>query len=169
MPLNLFYTMVQKSQKWPKTQIKGGGPALNQPTNFFSSFVHQRQGWVPSYQGCHREETSDVSSENDPTLTRHCATFSQVTSIFYFTSAICMSLRTFVQSLRKIYLIFLPRLRYPFYRFQSVKSLCIPHVTRRSGSISPLFTTSLLWNSLPSALRSPLFLLTHLDNNWWNI
>ena len=30
MPLNLLYTMVQKSQKWPKTQIKGGGgPALN--------------------------------------------------------------------------------------------------------------------------------------------
>ena len=28
MPLDLFYTMVQKSQKWPKTQIKGGGPAL---------------------------------------------------------------------------------------------------------------------------------------------
>ena len=28
MPLNLFYTMVQKSQKWPKTQIKGG-PALS--------------------------------------------------------------------------------------------------------------------------------------------
>ena len=27
MPLNLFYTMVQKNQKWPKTQIKGG-PAL---------------------------------------------------------------------------------------------------------------------------------------------
>ena len=27
MPLNLFYTMVPKSQKWPKTQIKGG-PAL---------------------------------------------------------------------------------------------------------------------------------------------
>ena len=25
MPLNLFYTMVHKSQKWPKTQIKGGG------------------------------------------------------------------------------------------------------------------------------------------------
>ena len=24
MPLNVFYTMVQKSQKWPKTQIKGG-------------------------------------------------------------------------------------------------------------------------------------------------
>ena len=27
MPLYLSYTMVQKSQKWPKTQIKGGGPA----------------------------------------------------------------------------------------------------------------------------------------------
>ena len=27
MPLYFFYTMVQKSQKWPKTQIKGG-PAL---------------------------------------------------------------------------------------------------------------------------------------------
>ena len=30
MPLYLFYTMVQKSKKWPKTQIKGGvGPALS--------------------------------------------------------------------------------------------------------------------------------------------
>ena len=29
MPLYLFYTIVQKSQKWPRTQIKGGGPALN--------------------------------------------------------------------------------------------------------------------------------------------
>ena len=31
MPLYFLYTMVQKSQKWPKTQIKGGGgdPALN--------------------------------------------------------------------------------------------------------------------------------------------
>ena len=27
MPLYLFYTMVQKRQKWPKTQLKGG-PAL---------------------------------------------------------------------------------------------------------------------------------------------
>ena len=29
MPLYLYYTMVQKSKKWPKTQIKGG-PALRQ-------------------------------------------------------------------------------------------------------------------------------------------
>ena len=30
MPLYLFYTMVQKRQKWPKTQIRGGGgPALS--------------------------------------------------------------------------------------------------------------------------------------------
>ena len=28
MPLYLFYTMVQKSQKWPNTQIKGGGGVL---------------------------------------------------------------------------------------------------------------------------------------------
>ena len=34
MPLNLFYTMVQKSQKWPKTQIKGG-PALNDVSDRF--------------------------------------------------------------------------------------------------------------------------------------
>ena len=30
MPLNFFYTTVQKSQKWPKTQIRRGGPALRQ-------------------------------------------------------------------------------------------------------------------------------------------
>ena len=28
MPLNLFYTMVQKRQKWPKTPKSRGGPAL---------------------------------------------------------------------------------------------------------------------------------------------
>ena len=41
MPLNLFYTMVQKSQKWPKTQIKGG-PALKGSESFkklASSFI----------------------------------------------------------------------------------------------------------------------------------
>ena len=31
MPLYLFYTMVQKSQKWPKTQIKGS--CLNSPSS----------------------------------------------------------------------------------------------------------------------------------------
>ena len=44
-------------------------------------------------------------------------------------------------------------------RSQSVTSLCIPHVTRCSGSISLLFTTSGLWNSLPSPPRSPTFSL----------
>ena len=34
MPLNVVYTMVQESKKWPKTQIKGGGgPALRKSTN----------------------------------------------------------------------------------------------------------------------------------------
>ena len=35
MPLNLFYTMVQKSQKWPKTQIKGGGSCLKAGIQIF--------------------------------------------------------------------------------------------------------------------------------------
>ena len=30
MPLYLFLTMVQKSQKWPKTQIKGGPDLIKQ-------------------------------------------------------------------------------------------------------------------------------------------
>ena len=43
MPLNLFYTMVQKSQKWPKTQIKGG-PALSwKPVLPETSFLFPRQ------------------------------------------------------------------------------------------------------------------------------
>ena len=45
MHLYFFYTMVQKSQKWPKTQIKGGGPALRQdPLDLslwsFPTFLH---------------------------------------------------------------------------------------------------------------------------------
>ena len=32
MPLNVFYTMVQKSQKWPKTQIGGGGGGIETKT-----------------------------------------------------------------------------------------------------------------------------------------
>ena len=39
MPLNVFYTMVQKSQKWPKTQIKGG-PALNSLAIVWISHFH---------------------------------------------------------------------------------------------------------------------------------
>ena len=35
MPLYLFYTMVQKSQKWPKTQIKGGGGSCLNTKNFW--------------------------------------------------------------------------------------------------------------------------------------
>ena len=49
MPLNLFYTMVQKSQKWPKTQIKGG-PALRQDPPLIWVFGHF---WLfaPWYRG----------------------------------------------------------------------------------------------------------------------
>ena len=38
MPLYLFYTMVQKSQKWPKTQIKGGSCL-----NFFNNCDRQKR------------------------------------------------------------------------------------------------------------------------------
>ena len=38
MPLYLFYTMVQKSQKWPKTQIKGGS-CLKKSSIWKKSFI----------------------------------------------------------------------------------------------------------------------------------
>ena len=40
-------------------------------------------------------------------------------------------------------------------RGQSFISLSLPNVCHSSGTISPLFTCSLLWNSLPSSLRHP--------------
>ena len=40
-------------------------------------------------------------------------------------------------------------------RGQSCIFLSLPNVCHRSGTISPLFTCSLLWNSLPSSLRHP--------------
>ena len=40
-------------------------------------------------------------------------------------------------------------------RGQSFISFSLPNVCHRSGTISPLFTCSLLWNSLPSSLRHP--------------
>ena len=40
-------------------------------------------------------------------------------------------------------------------RGQSFISLSLPHVCHRSGTISPLFTCSLLWNSLSSSLPHP--------------
>ena len=43
MPLNFFYTTVQKSQKWPKTQIKGGGSCLKKK---FLNFQVTQRGWM---------------------------------------------------------------------------------------------------------------------------
>ena len=40
-------------------------------------------------------------------------------------------------------------------RGQTFISLCLPLVTRRSGELTPLHTSSLLYNNLPSELRSP--------------
>ena len=39
-------------------------------------------------------------------------------------------------------------------RSQLTLSLCIPSAARCPGTISPLFTSTLLWNSLPSPIRS---------------
>ena len=39
-------------------------------------------------------------------------------------------------------------------RSQLTLSLCIPSGARHPGTISPLFTSTLLWNSLPSPIRS---------------
>ena len=47
MPLNVFYTMVQKSQKWPKTQIKGGGPVLVHSSSLRLSDQYRKcHGWL---------------------------------------------------------------------------------------------------------------------------
>ena len=59
--------------------------SLNLLPNLFCSFADQRQGWVPTYQGCHHEEASEFGNENDPTLTRHRATFNEVTHTFFRT------------------------------------------------------------------------------------
>ena len=40
MPLYFFYTMVQKSQKWPKTQIKGGPALTARGQNWVKSVLH---------------------------------------------------------------------------------------------------------------------------------
>ena len=42
-------------------------------------------------------------------------------------------------------------------RSQLTLSLCIPSAARHPGTISPLFTSTLLWNSLPSPIRSASF------------
>ena len=45
MPLNLFYTMLQKSQKWPKTQIEGGPALMVYNVWVFDRRVHLRSQW----------------------------------------------------------------------------------------------------------------------------
>ena len=45
-------------------------------------------------------------------------------------------------------------------RSQLTLLLCIPSAARHPGTISPLFTSTLLWNSLPSPIRSASLLHT---------
>ena len=51
MPLYVFYTRVQKSQKWPKTQIKGGGgPAYKSRLHLLLSIQKEQYSsfcWFP--------------------------------------------------------------------------------------------------------------------------
>ena len=62
--------------------------------------------------GCQHDDTSDFGSDNDPTLTRHCATFPPVTPIFISLQQ-NMSSGTWAQNLKRIYLVIcLPRPRY---------------------------------------------------------
>ena len=69
MPLYVFYTMVQKSQKWPTTQIKGGGgPALT-----FSRFTTLGNQHMAS--ACVTSESHRYKLESD--RTRGMRKFSQ--------------------------------------------------------------------------------------------
>ena len=74
MPLYLFYTMVQKSQKWPKTQIKGGGPALKGVTTKALSFK-----FMPWSANAVVLLSCDMSSENTATNCVAC-----ILTLLYF-------------------------------------------------------------------------------------
>ena len=65
MPLCVFYTMVQKSQKWPKTQIKGG-PALILHLTFLASrcnvCINTKDKLSRNSNVCHCRQINDISS-----------------------------------------------------------------------------------------------------------
>ena len=64
MPLNHFYTMVQKSQKWPKTQIKGGGgPALT-PNKHAGSLQKSSLDWCEKLKIIRRNDSWTSTDDN---------------------------------------------------------------------------------------------------------
>ena len=71
MPLYLFYTMVQKSQKWPKTQIKAGGPALItflllEPFSscvFLAVCTINLERWNQRYEHCCFSDSSETDGD----------------------------------------------------------------------------------------------------------
>ena len=67
MPLHLFYTMVQKSQKWPKTQIKGGGGScLKTNTNRMNnSLVQTFAGQMVGLECAHCQVKKKKSAETN--------------------------------------------------------------------------------------------------------
>ena len=68
MPLYLFYTMVQKSQKWPKTQIKGG-PALKRQCHDNQCRVFSPT-CVGKNNGDHHTKSPRLSAQAQPALLR---------------------------------------------------------------------------------------------------
>ena len=67
MPLNLFYTMVHKSQKWPKTQIKGG--VLPQTSTCFMD----KKNWIFRKMTKTRKLTFRLSPRHSLTTTTSAA------------------------------------------------------------------------------------------------
>ena len=61
MPLYLFFTMVQKSQKWPKTQIKGGSclKACVTVGHIIGKSLRDEPNWQKSWK---KEQNVDLSS-----------------------------------------------------------------------------------------------------------
>ena len=84
MPLDLFYTVVQQSQKWPKTQIRGGGPALK-GYNFKES-KHDRFGKRPAANAA--EKVDKRSTEAD------VSAFRRWIGLFFFCFVFFFSLRS---------------------------------------------------------------------------
>ena len=85
MPLNLFYTMVQKTQKWPKTQIKGGGSCLKKVGIFFFCCLLEN-GCNPAETSCFATLTAGVMRKKYISNEYPVRTYSVAASCFHFIS-----------------------------------------------------------------------------------
>ena len=76
MPLNLFYTMVQKSQKWPKTQIKGVLPPIHK------SLIQPYPG--QAFLELRRAGGGGGGAQSAPPLEKTLFPFSESTQVKFF-------------------------------------------------------------------------------------